>query len=145
MTLRDLLQPEILKPFRIALTMYFILNLSGLNIMIFYCNSIFQYSGSSLNYNVASIIVAIVLLLSSFFAIVIISRLPRKVILVTSISGMAICYIVLGACFQAIEKGAVLNTLLLKLLLHLLLLLFLQIFSFLLHILFPSLPSPPVP
>ena len=106
--MRDLLEPAILRPFLIAATMYAILNLAGLNIMIFYCNSIFQYSGSSLHYNVNSIIVAIVLLVSSLVAISIITRLPRKVILVTSIAGMAVCYAILGACFHSIEKGAVL-------------------------------------
>lgn len=104
-TVRDLLEPAILRPFLIAATMYAILNLAGLNIMIFYCNSIFQYSGSSLHYNVNSIIVAIVLLVSSLVAISIITRLPRKVILVTSIAGMAVCYAILGACFHSIEKG----------------------------------------
>ena len=83
-TINDLLEPAILKPFLIAITMYAILNLSGLNIMIFYCNTIFQYSGSSLNHNVASIIVAILLLISSFLAIIVIKVLPRKIILITS-------------------------------------------------------------
>ena len=104
-TINDLLEPAILKPFLIAITMYFIMNLTGLNIMIFYCNTIFQYSGSSLNYNVASIIVAILLLISSFLAIIVITKLPRKIILVTSVVGMAVCYLILGACFHELEKG----------------------------------------
>ena len=104
-TINDLLEPAILKPFLIAITMYAILNLSGLNIMIFYCNPIFQYSGSSLNHNVASIIVAILLLISSFLAIIVIKVLPRKIILITSIVGMSICYLILGGCFHQLEKG----------------------------------------
>ena len=104
-TINDLLEPAILKPFLIAITMYIILNLTGLNIMIFYCNTIFQYSGSSLNYNVASIIVAILLLISSFLAIIVITKLPRKIILITSIVGMAVCYLILGGCFHQLEKG----------------------------------------
>jgi len=104
-TINDLLEPAILKPFLIAITMYAILNLSGLNIMIFYCNTIFQYSGSSLNHNVASIIVAILLLISSFLAIIVIKVLPRKIILITSIVGMSICYLILGGCFHQLEKG----------------------------------------
>ena len=73
-TINDLLEPAILKPFLIAITMYAILNLSGLNIMIFYCNSIFFYSGSSLDYKLASIVVGVVLLVSSLLAIFIISK-----------------------------------------------------------------------
>ena len=104
-TLSSLLEKSILKPFLISFTMFVFLNLSGLNIMIFYCNTIFQYSGSSLNYNVASIIVAILLLISSFLAIIVITKLPRKIILVTSVVGMAVCYLILGACFHELEKG----------------------------------------
>ena len=54
--------------------MFVFLNLSGLNIMIFYCNAIFKYSGSSISDKVAAIIVGIVLLGSSFVAIVVISK-----------------------------------------------------------------------
>ena len=81
---KALLEPSTLKPFLITLTMYFFLNMCGMNIMIFYCNSIFYYSGSNLDSSVASIIVAIILLISSFIAIVIITKLNRKIILITS-------------------------------------------------------------
>ena len=73
-TVKGLLEKSILKPFLIALTMFVFLNLSGLNIMIFYCNAIFKYSGSSISDKVAAIIVGIVLLGSSFVAIVVISK-----------------------------------------------------------------------
>ena len=73
-SISSLLQPNILKPFIIGLVMFFFLNLSGLNIMIFYCNSIFFYSGSSLDYKLASIVVGVVLLVSSLLAIFIISK-----------------------------------------------------------------------
>ena len=73
-SLSSLLQPNILKPFIIGLVMFFFLNLSGLNIMIFYCNSIFFYSGSSLDYKLESIVVGVVLLVSSLLAIFIISK-----------------------------------------------------------------------
>ena len=47
-SLASLIQPSVIKPFIIGFIMFVFLNLSGLNIMIFYCNSIFFYSGSSL-------------------------------------------------------------------------------------------------
>ena len=68
-TLGSLLEKSILKPFLISFTMFVFLNLSGLNIMIFYCNAIFKYSGSSMSEKIAAIIVGIVLLVSSFIAI----------------------------------------------------------------------------
>ena len=73
-TLASLLQPNILKPFMIGFIMFVFLNLSGLNIMIFYCNIIFKYSGSSLNHDMASIVVGIILLVSSLLAIFIITK-----------------------------------------------------------------------
>ena len=102
---KALLEPSTLKPFLIALTMYFFLNVCGMNIMIFYCNSIFFHSGSKLDSSVASIIVGIVLLISSFVAIIIITKLNRKVILITSMLGMGICYGILGGCFYIIENN----------------------------------------
>ena len=68
-SLRGLLEKSILKPFLIAFTMFVFLKLSGLNVMIFYCNVIFKYSGSSISDKGAAIIVGFVLLLSSFVAI----------------------------------------------------------------------------
>jgi len=103
-TAKDLLEPATLRPFMITLTMYFFLNMSGMNIMIFYCNSIFFYSGSNIDSNVASIIVAIILLFSSFIAIGIITKLNRKIILISSMFGMGVCYVILGGCFYHIEK-----------------------------------------
>ena len=74
-TAKSLLEPSTLKPFLITLTMYFFMNMCGMNIMIFYCNSIFFYSSSNFDSNVALIIVAFILLISSFIAIVIITNL----------------------------------------------------------------------
>jgi Na+/melibiose symporter-like transporter len=103
--IRDLLDPAIIKPFTTTIMLFFFMNVSGMNIMIFYCNSIFFYSGSSLDSNVASIIVAVVLLFSSFVAITLVNKLPRKLIMIVSNLVMAVCYIVLGACFHSIEQG----------------------------------------
>ena len=73
-TLAYLIQPSVIKPFIIGFIMFVFLNLSGLNIMIFYCNSIFFYSGSPLNHEMASIVVGVVLLVSSLLAIFIITK-----------------------------------------------------------------------
>ena len=69
MSLIVLKEKSILKPFLISFTMFVFLKLSGLNVMVFYCNAIFKYSGSSLSEKKASIVVGFVLLLSSFVAI----------------------------------------------------------------------------
>ena len=95
-----LLEPQVLKPFVISLTMMFFLMMSGFNVMVFYCVTIFQTSGSSLDPNMASVVVGAVLLISCFIALAIVSQLGRKLILVTSIFGMAACHIILGTCYH---------------------------------------------
>ena len=69
MSLIGLKEKSVLKPFLISFTMFVFLKLSGLNVMVFYCNAIFKYSGSSLSEKKASIVVGFVLLLSSVVAI----------------------------------------------------------------------------
>merc|ERR1712004_933747 len=41
-----LLEPEILKPFTISLLMMFFLQMSGFNVMVFYCGFIFRRSAA---------------------------------------------------------------------------------------------------
>jgi len=95
-----LLEPQVLKPFVISLTMMFFLMMSGFNVMVFYCVTIFQTAGSSLDPNMASVVVGAVLLISCFIALAIVSQLGRKVILVTSIFGMSLSHIILGTCYH---------------------------------------------
>ena len=100
-----LLEPEILKPFAIALAMMFFLQFSGFNVMVFYCGLIFQEVGGSVAPHTASMVVAAVLLLSCFVALAVVSQLPRKSMLVLSILGMAASQAALGACFY-VKEGA---------------------------------------
>lgn len=98
-----LLDPEVIKPFAICMMMMFFLQMSGFNVMVFYCVTIFQKSGSVVHPSLASIIVGCVLVLSCFVALGVVSRLNRKVMLVGSILGMAACHATLGASFYFIE------------------------------------------
>ena len=94
------------------MAMMFFLQMSGFNVMVFYCVTIFETSGSTINPNLASIIVGVVLLLSCFVALGVVSQLGRKVILVLSIFGMSVCHMSLGACFYLKEQNdaAVVNS-----------------------------------
>ena len=85
------------------MSMMFFLQMSGFNVMVFYCSTIFQEVGSTISPNVASIIVGVVLLISCFVALGVVSQLGRKVILVLSIFGMSICHMTLGTCFYLKE------------------------------------------
>ena len=94
-----------MKPFLIGLFMMFFLQMSGFNVMVFYCVPIFHSAGVSLDPHLASIMVGATLLLSCFVALAVVSQLGRKVVLVTSILGMAGCNILLGTCYHLRDTG----------------------------------------
>ena len=56
--------------------------------------------GACLNPHLASILVGGTLLVSCFVALAVVSQLGRKLILVTSILGMAACNLTLGTCYH---------------------------------------------
>ena len=101
---------QVFKPFAICMFMMFFLQMSGFNVMVFYCVTIFQTAGSTIDPNVSSIIVGVVLLVSCFVALGVVSQLGRKVILVLSIFGMSVCHMSLGACFYLKEQSDMTNT-----------------------------------
>ena len=84
------------KPFSVCLGMMFLLQFSALNVIVYYSVSIFQLSAISIDPNVASIIVGLTLLVSCVVALMVVSRLGRKIMLVLSMTAMAVCHIVLG-------------------------------------------------
>lgn len=64
----------------------------------------FQLSATSIDPNVASIIVGVTLLISSIVALVVVSKLNRKLMLLISMIGMAVCHIILAVCFLVDEQ-----------------------------------------
>jgi len=73
--------------------------LSGINAVIFYTVDIFEMSGSTIDSNLATIIVGGVNFASSIGATILIDRLGRKVLLLLSESFMLFCLLVLGTFF----------------------------------------------
>ncbi|XP_046738445.1 facilitated trehalose transporter Tret1-like [Diprion similis] len=74
--------------------------LTGINAVIFYTEEIFAAAGSSLNADVASIIVALVQTLMSCVAAIIVDRVGRRVLLISSSSILALCLFLLGLYFK---------------------------------------------
>jgi len=103
-SITQLLDPDVVKPFIISMMMMFFLQMSGFNVMVFYCAIIFQKADSSISPAAAGVIVALVLLVSCFVALGVVSQLSRKLMLVTSIFGMAVCHFTLGACYYLREQ-----------------------------------------
>lgn len=73
--------------------------LSGINVVLFYSQSIFEKAGSSLDPSIATILVGIVQVLASGCTPLIVDRLGRKIILLVSAAGMAVCLGLLGLFF----------------------------------------------
>jgi len=73
--------------------------LSGINVVLFYSQSIFVKAGSSLEPAIATIAVGIVQVLASGCTPLIVDRLGRKIILLVSAAGMAISLGLLGLFF----------------------------------------------
>lgn len=73
--------------------------LSGINVVLFYSQSIFQKTGSSLDSAIASIIVGTVQVLASGCTPLIVDRLGRRIILLISAGGMAIALAAMGLYF----------------------------------------------
>ncbi|XP_013191246.2 facilitated trehalose transporter Tret1 [Amyelois transitella] len=89
----------------IALGLMIFQQFSGINAVIFYAESIFEMSGSSIDKNLASIIIGLVNFVSTFIATALIDRLGRKILLYISSTSMIITLIALGAyCYLKIAK-----------------------------------------
>ncbi|XP_044594914.1 facilitated trehalose transporter Tret1-1-like [Cotesia glomerata] len=79
--------------------------LSGVNAVIFYTVTIFKAAGSSLNSDVAAIIVALVQAIMAGVAALIVDRSGRKPLLIFSSSFMAISLVALGLYFNLKDGG----------------------------------------
>ncbi|EZA57781.1 hypothetical protein DMN91_003141 [Ooceraea biroi] len=79
--------------------------LSGINAVIFYTVTIFEASGSSIPANIASIIVALVQVVMSAVAALIVDRAGRKPLLMFSSGVMSVSLIALGLYFNLQAKG----------------------------------------
>ncbi len=65
------------RPFLVSLGMMFLLQFSALNVVVYYAVTIFQLASSSIDPNVASIIVGLTLLVSCVAALLVVQRLNR--------------------------------------------------------------------
>ncbi|XP_011693005.1 PREDICTED: facilitated trehalose transporter Tret1-like [Wasmannia auropunctata] len=84
----------------------FFQQLSGINAVIFYTVTIFQASGSSMSPEVASIIVAIVQMITTGVAALIVDRAGRKPLLIFSSSVMLVSLVALGSYFNIKTSGS---------------------------------------
>lgn len=83
----------------IIIGLMFFLQLSGINIVIFYTASIFEAANTGLEAELATIIVGVMQVLATFVASMIVDKVGRRVLLLISVSVMAFCKCLLGVFF----------------------------------------------
>lgn len=103
---RELLQRNNLKPLAISLGLMLFQQFSGINAVIFYAQSIFKESGSSMNDSEGTIIIGCVNFIATFVATLLIDRLGRKALLYISSVVMVISLALLGTFFYYKNTGA---------------------------------------
>lgn len=74
--------------------------LSGINVVIFYAETIFREENSTLNLTLCTVILGIVQVPATYISTMLVDRTGRKVLLMTSSSVMGACLVVLGLRFQ---------------------------------------------
>lgn len=87
------------KALYITIGLMFFLQLSGINIVIFYTGSIFESANTGIDPELATILVGVMQVLATFVASMIVDRVGRRILLLVSVSLMAVCKIMLGAYF----------------------------------------------
>lgn len=88
-----------MKPLAISIGLMFFQQFSGINAVMFYSVSIFELAGSSINSNLATIILGAVNIASTLVSNALIDRVGRKILLYASNFGMVISLGVFGLYF----------------------------------------------
>lgn len=83
----------------IIIGLMFFLQLSGINIVIFYTASIFDAANTGLEAELATIMVGVMQVIATFVASMIVDKVGRRVLLLISVSVMALCKLMLGVYF----------------------------------------------
>lgn len=89
----------------ISLSLMMFQQLSGINAVIFYTNSIFKSAGSTMDENLCSIVVGVVQVLMTFVSALLIDRAGRRILLLQSCIVMGACLVTLGIYFNIKESG----------------------------------------
>lgn len=100
-----LLSAPILKPLGIGLTLLLIQQFSGIDSVIFFTVDIFRASGSSIDDNLATIMVGALQLGSNLTALFVIDRAGRKPLLIGSALVMCLSMASMGVAFYLNSKG----------------------------------------
>jgi sugar porter (SP) family MFS transporter len=79
--------------------------LSGINAVIFYTDTLFKSAGSSLSSTYSVMIVGFVQLVFTIVAALVIDKLGRRILLLFSFTVMGVCTLLLGVCLYYVEQS----------------------------------------
>lgn len=94
-----------LKAFGISMGLMFFQQASGINAVIFYTGFIFKAANTGIDPSVATIIVGVMQVIATFVASMVVDKLGRRILLLISVSVMALCTIALGVFFYLARQG----------------------------------------
>lgn len=90
----------------ICLGLMFFQQLSGVNAVIFYANSIFKDAGSSLSPAHSAIIIGVIQVVVTYISSILVDKAGRRILLLLSAAVMAACQGLLGYYFYLKESGS---------------------------------------
>lgn len=99
-----------LKSFIIAYGLMFFQQLSGVNVVIFYTNSIFEKANTGLNPSYSTIIVGVMQILAVFVSTLIVDRAGRRILLLISIIFLCLTSCTLGIYFYLLKNEVDVNS-----------------------------------
>lgn len=94
-----LMRPVTLKALAISLGLMFFQQLSGINAVIFYSTDIFEDAGTNIDANLSTIIIGIMQVVATFVSVMVVDKLGRRLLLLTSGVVMSISTIAMGVYF----------------------------------------------
>ncbi|XP_059607340.1 facilitated trehalose transporter Tret1 isoform X2 [Phlebotomus argentipes] len=90
----------------ISMGLMFFQQTCGINAVIFYTTDIFEAANTGIEAGVATIIVGVMQVVATFLATLMVDRLGRRVLLITSDCAMATCTLLLGVYFFLKDQDA---------------------------------------
>lgn len=90
----------------ISLTLLFLTQMSGINAVIFYTESIFEKAGAGIDSSMATIAVGVMQFVATFIASMTVDKFGRKLLLSISASIMSVCNIGLGIYFYLLDHNS---------------------------------------
>lgn len=94
-----------IKALIIMLGLMFFQQMSGINAVIFYTGFIFDKANTGIKGSLATIIVGVMQVIACFVSSMVVDKLGRRILLLISVSIMAICTIVLGVYFYLSDQN----------------------------------------